>query len=84
MGSTALDLPEIRPKPEDSDPRLSSRREYYKQLLYWCDSAEEEGKAIQKDIPELGEIKNALDYLVGMQWKDAMPSYRQSRYRTSS
>jgi hypothetical protein len=76
MGSTALDLPEIRPKPEDSDPRLSSRREYYKQLLYWCDSAEEEGKAIQKDIPELGEIKNALDYLVGMQWKDAMPSYR--------
>ena len=69
-------LPEIRPKPEDDDIRLAGRREYYKQLNYWCDSAEEEGKAIQEDVPELRDIKNALDYLVGMQWKDAMPSYR--------
>lgn len=76
MSSTLFELPEIRPKPEDDDPRLAARREYYKQLNYWCDSAEEEGKGIQEDVPELREIKNALDYLVGMQWKDAMPSYR--------
>jgi hypothetical protein len=69
-------LPEIRPKPEDTDPSLAARREYYKDLNYWCDSAKEEGEAIQQDIPELRDIQGALDYLVGMQWKDAMPSYR--------
>ncbi len=70
------DLPEIRPKPGDSDRFTTGRREYYKQLNEWCDAAEEEGKAVQEDIPELREIQTALDYLVGLQWKEAMPSYR--------
>ena len=70
------DFPEIRPKPDEDDKRTTSRREYYTQLNDWCDAAVEEGTAYQKDVPELSDISNALDYLVGMQWKDAMPSYR--------
>ena len=70
------DFPEIRPKPDEDDKRTTSRREYYTQLNDWCDAAVEEGTAYQKDVPELADISNALDYLVGMQWKDAMPSYR--------
>lgn len=70
------DLPETLPRPEDSDKTLTGLQVYYKRLNYWCDSAEEEGKALQQDVPELREIENALDYLVGMQWKEAMPSYR--------
>lgn len=69
------DLPEIRPKPGD-DARTSARKEYYEQMNRWMDSAEEEGKALQNDVPELREIQTALDYLVGFQWKEAMPSYR--------
>src|ERR1700679_723863 len=72
----AYDLPEIRPKPEEADKSLGPRAEYYKQLNYWCDAAEEEGKSLQQDVPELREIETALDYLVGLQWKEAMPSYR--------
>lgn len=67
-------LPEVRPKPEDL--AFAAKREYYRQLNYWCDCAEEEGLALQQDVPELREIQGALDYLVGMQWKDQMPSYR--------
>jgi hypothetical protein len=70
------DLPELRPKPSEEDKSTTSRREYYGRLNNWCDSAVEEGQALQQDIPELREIANALDYLVGMQWKEAMPSYR--------
>ena len=70
------EFPEIRPKPSEDDKRTSSRVEYYTQLNNWCDSAVEEGIALQQDVPELRDISNALDYLVGMQWKDAMPSYR--------
>ena len=70
------DLPELRPRPEESDKTLTGLQNYYKQLNYWCDSAEEEGKSLQQDVPELREIENALDYLVGLQWKEAMPSYR--------
>ena len=70
------DLPDLQPKPNDEDKSTSSKREYYKLLNDWCDSAVEEGMALQQDVPELREISNALDYLVGMQWKEAMPSYR--------
>ena len=73
---TLDDFPEIRPKPDEEDKRTTSRREYYAQLNNWCDSAVEEGIALQQDVPELKDISSALDYLVGMQWKDAMPSYR--------
>lgn len=74
--SSNFGLPEIRPKPNDATKGNAAWQEYYKQLNYWCDSAEEEGKALQQDVPELREIENALDYLVGLQWKEAMPSYR--------
>ena len=70
------DFPEIRPKPSDEDKRTSSRKEYYMQLNDWCDAAVEEGVALQRDVPELRDISTALDYLVGMQWKESMPSYR--------
>jgi len=73
---TLDDFPEIRQKPSEEDKRTSSRAEYYIQLNNWCDSVVEEGIALQQDVPELKDISNALDYLVGMQWKDAMPSYR--------
>jgi hypothetical protein len=70
------DLPETRTKPEEQDKNLAARAEYYKRMNYWCDSALEEGQALQQDVSELREIENALDYLVGLQWKEAMPSYR--------
>lgn len=74
--STYASLPEIRPKPEELDKSLTARKDYYTELNYWCDTAIEEGLALQQDIPELRDIQGALDYLVGMQWKEAMPSYR--------
>lgn len=74
MGHEAL--PELQEKPSEEDRRTSSKREYYIRLNEWCDGASEEARANQQDIPELREIDNALDYLVGMQWKEAMPSYR--------
>ena len=71
-----IDLPELRPRPEERTRPSPACSTYYKQLNYWCDSAEEEGIALQQDVPELRDIQGALDYLVGIQWKEAMPSYR--------
>jgi hypothetical protein len=68
-------FPSIRQKPED-DAKALAQRGYYKEVNIWCDAAVEEARALQKNVPELNDIKNALDYLVGLQWKDAMPSYR--------
>lgn len=73
--SSLANLPSSLPKPTES-ARDAARRDYYTAMNSWCDAAEEEGKSLQSDVPELREIQNALDYLVGMQWKEAMPSYR--------
>lgn len=50
--------------------------EYYQKAGQWCDQALEEGLANQNEIPELKELNTALEYLVGLQWKQSMPSYR--------
>ena len=49
---------------------------YYERLGNWADQAYEEAAGIQQEVPEIKQISEALDYLVGLQWKQDMPSYR--------
>jgi hypothetical protein len=58
------------------DPQRSYIRAYNDQMGEFLDAAYQEGAASQQEVPELKEIANALDYLSGLQWKEAMPSYR--------
>ena len=71
-----FDLPEVEQKPDDTRRTDTPLKAYYTSLNNWCEAVVEEGKALQTDIPELQEVAGALDYLSGMQWKEAMPSYR--------
>lgn len=61
---------------QSGDPRTRNLTEYYTRIGEWCDAAYEEGVALQETIPELNEVQTSLDYLNGLQWKEAMPSYR--------
>jgi hypothetical protein len=61
---------------DSNSPSLKHLTEYYERLGKWCDQAYEEGIANQSDIPEIREIDTSLDYLLGFQWKQSMPSYR--------
>ena len=73
-----IDFPELIPNGRDKggDPATAHLADYYSRLGQWADAALEEGVASQKEVPELKEISTALDYLCGLQWKEAMPSYR--------
>lgn len=61
---------------DENSPSTKHLEEYYKRLGTWCDQAYEEAAGLQQDIPEIKEIQTELDYLVGLQWKQDMPSYR--------
>lgn len=61
---------------DDNSPSRSRLTEYYARLGEFCDQSYEEGSGLQNDVPEVKEIANTLDYLVGQQWKQDMPSYR--------
>lgn len=69
-------LPFVDPKPAEEARTTTSLKAYYTRLNDWCEAACEEGKALQTNIPELNEISQTLEYLSGLQWKEAMPSYR--------
>lgn len=71
------DLPEVETRPEEGVRTRDSRmKDYYRSMNQWCDAAMDEGQAAQENIQELRDIQGALDYMVGFQWKEAMPSYR--------
>lgn len=76
--ASVVGVPEIQNERNESGEDRRKRRlsEYYEKLGNWCDSAFEEASGLQKDIPEVREIAQALDYLGGLQWKESMPSYR--------
>lgn len=61
---------------EDTSPSKRYLTEYYQKLGRFCDEAFEEAKSYQKEVPEIKGIQQTLDYLCGMQWKEALPSYR--------
>lgn len=68
-------LPHVREANGDN-PQSSYLRDYYDRMASYLDACYEEGSAAQQTVPEIKEISNALDYLSGLQWKEAMPSYR--------
>ncbi len=72
----SFDLPHVGPPPVEETKTTKSKTEYYSRLNDWCEAAVEEGKALQTNVPELTEISQVLEYLSGLQWKEAMPSYR--------
>jgi len=72
MAKEFIDTPELIGNTKDQ----GNLREYYARLSMWCDGAVEEGISLQQNIPEIKEISNTIDYLLGMQWKESMPSYR--------
>lgn len=72
MANSVIDTPEMMGNTREK-PNL---QEYYRRLSSWCDAAVEEGVSMQQDVPEIREISNAIDYLLGLQWKEQMPSYR--------
>lgn len=71
-------LLEMAPSHRDDggSSKTSSLEAYYGKLGAWCDSAFEEARANQEDVPELKEMSRSIDYLLGMQWSEAMPSFR--------
>jgi len=76
--ATLVEMSERVPN-ASSDSNSPSKKyvgEYYEKLGTFCDQCLEEGKGLQQDIPELKEMDNAIDYLLGLQWKEQMPSYR--------
>lgn len=69
-----FDFTEKVPKPaEDSQKKLT---EYYDRMGKWCDHAYEEASTKQSEVQEIKDIEGTLNYLVGLQWKEALPSYR--------
>lgn len=71
-------IPDLIPNARDDDnsPSKSHLAEYYSRFGMFLDQSLEEAVAIQADVPELKEMKVAFDYLMGLQWKEQMPSYR--------
>jgi hypothetical protein len=69
-----LDLSEMIPKTEENQTKYLV--EYYKRVGDFCDQAYEEANGMQKEIPEIKAMQDAIDYLAGLQWKQDMPSYR--------
>jgi hypothetical protein len=71
-------FPELIPNAsaDSNSPSKPHLVEYYQRLGDWCDQAFEESSAEQQEVPEIRQISDALDYLLGMQWKESMPSYR--------
>ena len=48
---------------------------YEAQIKYWCEAAYQEAKKIADDSKEVQEVDKTLDYLSGLQWKNATPSH---------
>ena len=46
---------------------------YETQIRYWCDAAYQEARRLTDDTPELKEMDKTIDYLSGLQWKNATP-----------
>lgn len=71
-------LPEILPATRalNGDASTKHLADYYDRLGQWCNAAYDEADIAQRDVPEIKQISEAIDYLSGMQWKEAMPSYR--------
>lgn len=71
-------FPELLPNTRDGSGDSSQKYlvDYYGRIGTYLDTAYEEAASMQQDVPEIKQISDALDYLVGMQWKDSMPSYR--------
>jgi hypothetical protein len=71
-------FPELIENVRDSSGDVSQKHlvEYYDRIGHWADAAVEEAQQLQTDVPELKQVQDALDYLVGLQWKESMPSYR--------
>ena len=61
---------------DNKSPSRSHLQEYYERMGDFCDEVFEEAAARQQDVPEIKEMSNTLDYLVGLQWKQDVPSYR--------
>lgn len=61
---------------DENSPHLSYLTQYYRDMGKWLDSAYEEASGLQKEVPEVKAIQDQLDYLVGLQWKQDLPSYR--------
>jgi hypothetical protein len=59
---------------DDAQQRLLS--DYNSRMGQFVDAAYDEGASKLNEVPEIKEISAALDYLSGLQWKEAMPSYR--------
>src|ERR1035441_10134398 len=72
MAST-YSFTETIPKPQNDTKYLT---DYYTKVAAWTNQAHEEAVSLQRDVPEIRDIQNALDYLCGLQWKQEMPSYR--------
>ena len=73
------DYPELLPNTRDAsgdNPQTKHLSEYYDKMGVWLDNANEEATSLQQDIPELKDMQQAIDYLGGLQWREAMPSYR--------
>lgn len=58
------------------NPQQKKLAEYYGVLGQWCNAAREEAAAAQKNVPELQEMGEAINYLGGLQWTEPMPSYK--------
>jgi hypothetical protein len=71
-------FPELIPNAsgDDNSPSQKYLVDYYTKMGDYLDQAYEEASAEQEDVPEIRQIGQALDYLMGMQWKESMPSYR--------
>lgn len=62
--------------PNTDDVKRKHLEDYYRRVGSFCDQAYEEASATQRDVPEVKDIQQSIDYLVGLQWKEATPSYK--------
>lgn len=62
--------------PNIDEMKRKSLVEYYDRVGRFCDECFEEAAAQQAEVTEVKEIQTALDYLVGLQWKEQIPSYK--------
>ncbi len=55
---------------------VTAGQNYQTSVRYWCDAAYEEARKAAGDTREIQELDQTIDYLQGLQWKGAQPSYR--------
>lgn len=79
MGTFAQSYPELQPSygaDNSGESGLWSDKQAMDGVKAWCEAAYEEAEGDQKNSEELRQVDRHVEYLSGLQWTTARPSYR--------